>query len=320
MIGSCETWNKALSRLLTWVRVTGNRGERFATDRIMFLAGEDGGDVGCLKALGVSAEQMLAVDFNAVRLAKFQERHPDVETFHGVSSAVEGIYDVVFLDLTCTVANRQLAVWLQHGVRSLSRREGSVFVFALSYGHDAPAMPSILARASTLKGRVRQQARTQLHDLGYSQDEMEESFRGETPTDVFAGGLASDRVLGVAGRLQLAFDSTWQARLERRLGLYQSFAWTYFGNGTPMAVMGTVAKKFPMSWTDEKFTRRQSRYEVACDVDDALGWRLPKLPSVDPYWLLSFIDGIGLHDQAAEILGVSSRTVGAYRANAKRAA
>lgn len=318
-----ETLAKKAARYTIWRRVMQDLGDqRFTQSRFLYLAGAGGGDASVLRGLGVPVDRQLAVDMDAVALAGFREKHPDVPTLHGSVTDVRGYFDVVFLDFYCNIESPRLTGWLQHGYRCLARRSGSYFVFAVLYGRESRRFVEIVSRASQEKRRWRAGCR----------EIIEAHLRGADPEAALTPELrrvienrpldewvdqftASDHFFKSVARIGAeVVRALHPVVVERRLAPEMKFTITYPGL-SPMLVQGMSTHEYPSKWSEAKFQKRAVRDSQRRPRDDEPFDRLER-PSVQD--LLALVEADGFYDRAALLLNMSPGSVAAYRASRTR--
>ncbi len=78
-----ESLGKKIGRAWFWVVVRHWLGEQFFTGKHLVLASREGGDVAVLKAMGVPAKNIVAMELNRHAAILFAEKHPDVRVHIG---------------------------------------------------------------------------------------------------------------------------------------------------------------------------------------------------------------------------------------------
>lgn len=234
-----DTLGKRLARLSFYLRIRAWCGNTaFARMRFLYLASFEGGDASVLKALGIPAEQQLAVDINAESLRDFSAEHPDVPTWHGDVGRLGGRkFDCVFLDFCGNVSHRTIETCVS-AAALVPRRDGAVFAWAVQRGREHPTWKPKIAEAREL---------LRTHN-GLPLDDAEARM--------------SD------GRSLVIYDPVAIAMERERITLHTLCKLTYLSvdpkeraagkPGTPMLICAYVTTAMPRSWSAQKFARKRA--------------------------------------------------------------
>lgn len=188
-----ESIAKKLARAHLWVRAIDHVGCRASGARFLVLASREGGDAAALKALGVRADQILAVERSRSAADAFAAAHPDVPLLvcdvRDVLAERKGGFDVVYLDF-CAPMNEEtygLYVLGMFAVRdggllagTFLRGRDHEWAEAAKRAHEAHGLPVLADRrfflvqsalwANGPRGRVAAVPRPEMHVLYQSRD------------------------------------------------------------------------------------------------------------------------------------------------------
>lgn len=236
---------KRVARLQFYLNVRALVGvERFTSMRFLYLASFAGGDAAVLGALGVPAEQQLAVDFDPDALRLFSEKFPGVPTHCGDVGELKGhtAFDCVFIDLCSNLSDNSINACVGAS-RALARGNDRIFGFAIQRG-----------RESGWKGRI---------EAADRRNRKAAECRGIKLSNSAPANRLND------ARSSLIYEPVQLALQKRRIGLLTFFRLAYRGvelselergkPGTPMLVVAYRTLSGARDWGWMRFREMMVR-------------------------------------------------------------
>lgn len=258
-----DSLSKKIARFELYVRIRAWVGsEQFRKMRFCYLASFEGGDASVLEAMGVPAQNQLAVDFDERALRLFSEVYPNVPTFLGPIERMppDRIFDCIFLDFCANLSDATVRSCVL-AARRLKRATGSVFAVALLRGRENGWQERIEQASRALRDGSAKM-RTRVASM---------SGRASAPSDFDIERLDGEaRVRRLAdGRLSIIYDAVGRDADDRRLAFMTLTRIAYSSAdpvdrekgkpGTPMSIGAWHAVAAPSSWSMTKFNKTMSR-------------------------------------------------------------
>jgi hypothetical protein len=319
---------KKLVRLKFWQTVRSALGDRrFFDGRYMVLAGREGADVRCLRALGANESRMLAVDREQRAAASVAERYRCAVAVGNVGDVAtqsenRQAFDAVLLDFCSPISDAAICDVARAAAFCL--RDRGVLGVGFMYGRERALSSERMAPFrgwcdAVVGGETEEEAGERMADL------LPSDFGTMSAAPPYIHARSQAEFAAVGARLQL-YGSALTKRLSQKYPIGAYGIW-----GSHYVSQSRRSKGIPMMYVATRIVRMRKRLSMGGRAESSMLARMQHAEPERPYYLPPLRLGeteAGVRDLAirmvrggtssasvADLLNLSTATVAAWLAH-----